>query len=169
MASIFNFFRSLIILLLLTSGFISCKISMNAGDAGNAKTISIAFFPNNASLVQPTLSQAFTEDLRNFFQSQSRLSLVPRSGDLQIQGSITDYRVTPVGVSNNAAASNRLTISVQVVFTNKFDETKDFEQNFSRFADFPSSQNLSSVEADLIKEINLQLSQDIFNKALINW
>jgi hypothetical protein len=55
------------------------------------------------------------------------------------------------------------------VFTNKLDETKDFEQTFTRFADFPSSQNLSSVEADLIKEINLQLSQDIFNKALINW
>ena len=169
MALTYSFFRKFTVLLFLLSGFFSCKISMNAGDAGNAKTISIAFFPNNASLVQPTLSQAFTEDLRNFFQSQSRLSLIPRSGDLQIQGSITDYRVTPVGVSNNAAASNRLTISVQVVFTNKLDETKDFEQTFTRFADFPSSQNLSSVEADLIKEINLQLSQDIFNKALINW
>lgn len=158
-----------LVLLLILGGLLSCKISMNAGDAGNAKTISIAFFPNNASLVQPALSQSFTEDLRNFFQSQSRLSLISRSGDLQIQGSITDYRVSPVGVSNNAAASNRLSISVQVAFTNKFDETKDFEQTFTRFADFPSSQNLSSVESDLIKEINAQLSQDIFNKALINW
>jgi hypothetical protein len=169
MISTSNFFRKLSFLLILISGLFSCKISMNAGDAGNAKTISIAFFPNNASLVQPTLSQAFTEDLRNFFQSQSRLSLIPRSGDLQIQGSITDYRVTPVGVSNTAAASNRLSISVQVVFTNRLDETKDFEQTFTRFADFPSSQNLSSVETELIKEINSQLSQDIFNKALINW
>lgn len=169
MASTYSVIMKSVALLLLLSGLVSCKISMNAGDAGNAKTISIAFFPNNASLVQPTLSQAFTEDLRNFFQSQSRLSLVPRSGDLQIHGAITDYRVTPVGVSNNTAASNRLSISVQVTFTNKLDETKDFEQAFTRFADFPSSQNLNSVEAELIKEINLQLSQDIFNKALINW
>ena len=168
MASIYSVMR-LSNLALLLLFMVSCKVSMNAGDAGNAKTISIAFFPNNASLVQPTLSQSFTEDLRNFFQSQSRLSLIPRSGDLQIQGAITDYRVSPVGVSNNAAASNRLSISVQVIFTNKFDESKDFEQTFSRFADFPSSQNLTSVEADLIKEINQQISQDIFNKALINW
>ena len=169
MALTFNGMKYSLVLLLILGGLLSCKISMNAGDAGNAKTISIAFFPNNASLVQPALSQSFTEDLRNFFQSQSRLSLISRSGDLQIQGSITDYRVSPVGVSNNAAASNRLSISVQVVFTNKFDETKDFEQTFTRFADFPSSQNLNSVESDLIKEINAPLSQDIFNKALINW
>jgi hypothetical protein len=169
MASIFKVCCGFIGISLLFTSLLSCKISMNASDAGNAKTISIAFFPNNASLVQPTLSQAFTEDLRNFFQSQSRLSLIPRSGDLHIQGSITDYRVTPVGVSNNAAASNRLSVSVQVSFSNKLDSTKDFEQTFTRFADFPSSQNLSSVEQDLIKEINLQLSQDIFNKALINW
>jgi hypothetical protein len=156
-----------VIVLLFT--YVSCRISLNAGDAGNAKTISVAFFNNNASLVQPTLSQSFTEDLRNFFQTQSRLSLVPKSGDLQIQGSITDYRVSPVGISNNAAASNRLTIVVKVSFSNKLDPEKDFEQSFSRFADFPASQNLSSVEQDLIKEINQQLAQDIFNKALINW
>ena len=161
------FFRALAFLILFTG--VSCRISLNAGDAGNAKTISIAFFNNNASLVQPTLSQSFTEDLRNFFQTQSRLSLVPKSGDLQIQGSITDYRVSPVGISNNAAASNRLTIVVKVSFSNNLDPEKDFEQTFSRFADFPASQNLTTVEQELIKEINQQLAQDIFNKALINW
>ncbi len=162
-----RFFKAYLILWLFTC--VSCRISLNAGDAGNAKTISVAFFNNNASLVQPTLSQSFTEDLRNFFQTQSRLSLVPKSGDLQIQGSITDYRVSPVGISNNAAASNRLTIVVKVSFSNKMDPEKDFEQSFSRFADFPASQNLSTVEQDLIKDINQQLAQDIFNKALINW
>jgi hypothetical protein len=149
--------------------FAACRISLNAGDAGNAKTISIAFFPNNASLVQPTLSQSFTEDLRNFFQTQSRLTLVPTGGDLRIEGSITDYRVNPVGVSTGGAQSNRLTITVMVQFTNTLDAEKDFETSFSRFADFPSSSNLTAVETELIREINQQLSQDIFNKALINW
>lgn len=149
--------------------FPACKIALNAGDTGNAKTISILFFPNNANLVQPTLSQAFTEDLRNFFQSQSRLTLVPRSGDLQLEGSIVDYRVNPVGVSTGSASSNRLTITVQVQFTNRLDPEKDFESSFSRFADFPSSENLTNVETSLIREINQQLAQDIFNKALINW
>jgi hypothetical protein len=155
-----------ICILLIPAG---CTVSLNAGDAGLAKSISIAFFQNNAALVQPTLSQAFTEDLRNFFQTQSRLTLIPRGGDLQIEGSITDYRVTPVAISNQTAASNRLTISVNVKFTNKVDPAKDFESSFSRFVDFTASQNLVSIEPELIKQIDQQLAQDIFNKALINW
>ena len=144
-------------------------MSLNAGDAGNAKTISIAFFPNNAALVQPVLSQSFTEDLRNFFQTQSSLSLTSRGGDLQIEGSIVDYRIAPISITDISAASNRLTITVNVKFTNTLDPTKDFDSNFSRFADFPSSQNLVSIESELIRQINQQLAQDIFNRALINW
>ena len=147
----------------------SCKLSLSGGNYGEAKTISIAFFPNNAALVQPTLSQSFTEDLRNFFQTQSPLSLISKGGDLQIEGAITDYRVGPVGVSNQAASSNRLTITVNVKFSNSKDSTKDFDSSFSRFVDFPSSQNISSIEQELVSQVNQQLIQDIFNKALINW
>lgn len=147
----------------------SCKLSLSGGNYGEAKTISIAFFPNNAALVQPTLSQAFTEDMRNFFQTQSPLSLVQKGGDLHLEGAITDYRVGPVGVSSQTASTNRLTITVNVKFTNRLDSTKDFDNSFSRFVDFPSSQNLVSVETELIRQINQQLIQDVFNKALINW
>ena len=147
----------------------SCKLSLSGGNYGEAKTISIAFFPNNAALVQPTLSQSFTEDLRNFFQTQSPLSIISKGGDLQIEGAITDYRVGPVGVSNQAASSNRLTITVNVKFSNSKDSTKDFDSSFSRFVDFPSSQNISSIEQELVSQVNQQLIQDIFNKALINW
>ena len=147
----------------------SCKLSLSGGNYGEAKTISIAFFPNNAALVQPTLSQSFTEDLRNFFQTQSPLALISKGGDLYIEGAITDYRVSPVGVSNQAASSNRLTITVNVKFTNSKDSTKDFDTSFSRFVDFPSTQNISSIEQELVSQVNQQLIQDIFNKALINW
>ncbi len=161
--------RKILILLMISIAAASCRISLNAGDAGNAKTISVAFFQNNASLVQPTLSQSFTEDLRNFFQTQSPLELTAKNGDLRIEGAITDYRVSPVGIGSNTAASNRLTITVNVIFTNTLDAEKDFEQSFSRFADFPATTNLVSIETELIREINQQLAQDIFNKALINW
>lgn len=147
----------------------ACKISLSGADTGDAKTISIAFFKNQASLVQPTLSQSFTEDLRNFFQSQSNLSIVSQNGDLQIEGVITDYRVTPVAISGQSASVNRLTITVRVQFSNTKDPEKDFDSSFSRFADFPSSQNLVTVESELISQINQQLAQDIFNKAVINW
>ena len=155
--------------LLLSLVLVSCKLSLSGGNYGEAKTISIAFFPNNAALVQPTLSQSFTEDLRNFFQTQSPLSLISKGGDLQIEGAITDYRVGPVGVSNQAASSNRLTITVNVKFSNSKDSTKDFDTSFSRFVDFSSTQNISSIEQELVSQVNQQLIQDIFNKALINW
>lgn len=151
------------------SVLLNCKVSLSGGNFGESKTISVAFFPNNSSLVQPTLSQAFTEDLRSFFQTQTPLSLTQRNGDLQFEGAITDYRINPVAIDNQTASSNRLTISVSVKFTNIKDPTKDFESTFSRFADFPSSENLGSIESDLIKQINQQLAQDIFNKAFINW
>lgn len=158
-----------LVFLLLSLVLVSCKLSLSGGNYGEAKTISIAFFPNNAALVQPTLSQSFTEDLRNFFQTQSPLSLISKGGDLQIEGAITDYRVGPVGVSNQAASSNRLTITVNVKFSNSKDSTKDYDTSFSRFVDFSSTQNISSIEQELVSQVNQQLIQDIFNKALINW
>ena len=88
---------------------------------------------------------------------------------MHIEGAITDYRVSPVGVSNQAASSNRLTITVNVKFTNTKDSTKDFDTSFSRFVDFPSTQNIASIEQELVSQVNQQLIQDIFNKALINW
>jgi hypothetical protein len=56
-----------------------------------------------------------------------------------------------------------------VKFTNLKDEKQNFESSFSRYADFSSSQNLTSVEDELIRQINDQLVDDIFNKAVINW
>jgi hypothetical protein len=148
----------------------SCKVSFTgASIPPDAKTVSVSFFQNNAPLIQPTLSQAFTEDLRDIMISQTTLSLIPNNGDLSFEGTITDYRVSPVAIQADVATSNRLSITVNVIFTNQKDPTKDFDSNFTRFVDFPSSQNLTSIEAELIRQINQQLIQDIFNKAVINW
>jgi hypothetical protein len=76
----------------------------------------------------------------------------------------------PVAIqSSDQAAQNRLTITINVKYTCSFDEKKNFEQSFSRFADYPSNQNLTAVESKLIETINDQLTQDVFNKALNNW
>jgi hypothetical protein len=164
---------SLISLFLLLAVFSGCKVnySFTGGSVDpNIKTISILFFPNNASLVQPTLSQSFTEALRDKFSSQTKLSLVSKGGDLNIEGSITGYNVQPVAIQGNeTAAMNRLTITVSVKFTNKLNEKQNFEQSFSRYEDYLSSQNLSSVETSLIKDIDEALVEDIFNKAVVNW
>lgn len=135
-----------------------------------AKTISVQQFPNNAPLVQPMLSQLITDALRDKFASQTSLSTVPINGDLAFEGAITDYRTQPVApTGNEIAALNRLTISVRVVFTNKFEPKQNFESTFSQFQDYDSGRSLSEVEQDLMEEIVEALVQDIFNRAVVNW
>ena len=153
--------------------FSSCKIhySFTGGSVPpEAKTVSVQYFQNNASLAPPTLSQSFTEALRDKLSSQTRLALVNKGGDLSFEGSVSNYTTGPIAIqSTDQAALNRLTITVNVKYTCMFDEKKNFEQSFSRYADYTSDQNLASIEDQLAREINEQLVQDIFNRALNDW
>ena len=164
------------ILLVLSSVYLfqGCKMTYGFNDASidytKIKTVSIDVFPNFAPLAQPTLSQEFTEELRNIFLTQTRLDLAKSDGDLQFSGKIIGYSTAPVGIqSNEIAAQNRLTITVQVKFVNKTDETKNFESSFTKYSDYDSNKPLNEVESALVKEINELLTQEIFNKAVSNW
>jgi len=138
--------------------------------AANIKTVQINYFPNQASLVQPNLSNVFTETLKDKFLSQTNLELVSYDGDLIFEGMITNYTVNAQAFQGNeTAALNRLTITVKVKYTNNEEPAKSFETSFSRYADFESQASLSSVENDLIQEISNELVTDIFNKAVANW
>jgi hypothetical protein len=170
-----EFGRKLELVTVIVAVFIAsgCRPRMSLNGASipeDAKTVSVAFFTNNASLAPPSLAQKFTERLRDMVSQQTRLALMKQNGDLTFEGSIVDYNVAPVAIqATDKAGSNRLTISVNVKYFNKFDETKNFDQTFSRFADYPSDASLSSKETELITEINRQLTEDIFNKAFNNW
>ncbi|PCJ89017.1 MAG: hypothetical protein COA57_02645 [Flavobacteriales bacterium] len=158
---------------LLLIGSQSCKVNYSFTGASippDVKTVSVSYFPNYAPLAQPTLSQTFTEALRDILLRQTPLSLVEGGGDLHFEGEIRNYLTSPVAVQGNeTAARNRLTITVKVRYVNTKDENQNFEQSFSRFADYDGGTALSEVEEDLIKEVNDQLVQDIFNRALSNW
>ena len=135
-----------------------------------AKTVSVQYFPNHAQLVNPTLSNNFTNALRDAMTNQTTLDMVESGGDIAFEGEISDYKTNPVAItSGQTAAMNRLTITVNVRFSNRIDETKDFEQSFSRYEDYPSDQDLNSVQESLTATIIEQLVEDIFNKALVNW
>lgn len=135
-----------------------------------AKTISISYFQNQAALVQPILSQKFTEALQDRFVQQTSLDLQSSGGDLHFEGYISDYQVRPISISSNDQANqNRLSIKVFVRFENQLEPEKSYEQSFNRFADFDSSLSLSSVEESLMDEIIIDLIEDIFNKAVVNW
>ena len=159
----------LLFMLLLTGCRMSVSLTGGTVDP-RAKTVALNTFPNNASLVNPTLSQSFTTALKDKIQGQTPLTIVSENGDYTIEGEIVNYAVNPVAIQgNDTPAMNRLTITVRVRFTNRFDENQNFDQSFSRYADYYSSQNLSSVEAGLVADISDALTDDIFNKAFVNW
>ena len=150
----------------------SCGIYSFTGASipAEAKTVSIQHFPNNANLVNPLLSDIITNTLRDYFMNQTTLDEVPDNGDLAIEGEIVDYKTAPTAItSDQIAALNRLTITVNVRFYNRFDDTKNFEQKFSQYEDYPSNEDLNAIQDDLMNTICDKLCEDIFNKAVVNW
>ncbi len=164
---------SYLCLILLLLNFPSCKVNYSftgASISPKIKTISIQYFPNYAPLVNSSLSQLFTQKLKDKFTSQTNLSFVDKNGDLQFEGQITDYANQPTAIQGNqTAAQNRLTITVKVKYTNTVEDKLSFETSFSRYSDYPSSKSFTTVESELISQISDQLVQDIFNKAVVNW
>ena len=135
-----------------------------------AKTISVATFPNYAATVNPQLSQKITDDLIQMFSSQTTLDVTNDDGDLQLSGEITGYDTRASALSaSDEVSMNRLTITVKVKFVNTKDPDADFEQSFSRYRDYAATQDFSSVESTLMGEIVTELCEDIFNKAVVNW
>jgi len=164
--------RKIIVLLIITTTLIGCgAYSFTGGSTGDAKTLQVDFFPNQAPLVEPTLSQRFTQDLQDLFLRQTNLTLTKSNGDLYFSGEITGYRVTPMSANANQTASqNRLTVTVNVRYENKKDEKKDFEKSFSFYSDFAAGEVLSGgvLEAAL-DEILERVTQDIFNASVGDW
>ncbi len=131
----------------------------------------IDFFPNNARLIEPTLSQSFTLALQDRFLRQTNLSLINSGGDLHFEGEITQYRIVPIAATaDQTAAQSRLTIAVRVRFYNRLVEEDNFEQTFSFYSDYDGNLQLTgSVLQDAYDEIFLRITQDIFNAAVAKW
>jgi len=150
-----------------------CKVSYTFSGASippEAKTFSVQLFQNLASIVNPTLSNYFTEELKNRFLTQTRLAPVADFGDFAFSGQIVTYDVSPTSIQGNEiAAQNRLTIGVKVKFVNAIDPKQSFDKTFSQYAVFSSSQNFTQVEQALVQEIVEKLIDDIFNAAASNW
>lgn len=164
--------RRFLLVSLVAAGLTACGVYSFTGASipPEAKTISVAFFPNDAPLVQPTLSQRFTESLQDKFLRQTSLRLIEENGDLHFEGSIIGYSTQPTAIAGDDRASlNRFTITVRVRFFNEFNPASDFERNFSRFYDYPAEISLSQIENEAIDIINEALVEDIFNTAVVNW
>jgi hypothetical protein len=165
-----SFFIAAIVLM---QGLASCgnvRYSLTGGGPIDAKTVVIGYIANKAALVNPALSQVFTEKLKDKFLKESKLELVNEDGDWAFAGYISNYGTAPVSISSdNKAQQTRLTIVVNIKFDNKKEPKKNFDQSFSSYADFDNSKNLSDVENSLIADISTKLVQDIYTKTALDW
>lgn len=137
----------------------------------NAKTFQVNYFQNNAEVVEPGIERTFTLRLQDLIQNQTNLTLTNTGGDLVYEGEITQYRISPMtATADQRAAQNRLSITVNVRFTNKNNEDDDFEKPFSFFYDYSGDAlPTGSVLNAALDEIFERITQDIFNESLAKW
>lgn len=158
---------------ILLLSLISCGIySFGGVNLDNrVKTVQVDYFPNNARLIEPSLSQAFTVALQDTFIGQTNLDMVKSGGDIHFSGEITGYRINPMtATAEQTAAQNRLTITVLVRYTNKYEEDKDFEQSFSFYHDYDANAQLvGGVLDEAFDVIFERITQDIFNASVAQW
>lgn len=154
----------------------SCGVYSFTGTTITAETISIQQFYNDASSGPADLAVTFTNQLRDYFQQNTSLVQVASNGELQMEGGVVSYRLTPVAPSaasnsstRDAASLTRLTITVKVTYVNLENEDFNFDRTFSQYADFNNDVGLTAIEASLIQEIYDQIILDIFNASVANW
>lgn len=172
---LFSVFAGIVVLSVIAT---ACKIGYSftgASISPQVKTVFVDFFANRARVVNPTLSQTFTEKMKDKFVSESGLSMGrDNQGDLEFSGEITGYDVRPLSIQQSGqgkdfASMNRLTVTVKVVFTNNKDHEQDFNTSFSAYYDWESTRSLNDVENAAVDVIVEQLVDDIFSKSVANW
>jgi hypothetical protein len=139
--------------------------------SSDTKSFQVNYFQNTAALIEPGIERDFTLALQDLILNQTNLDLVKSNGDIVYEGEIVEYRISPTtATSGNTAAQNRLTISVNVIFTNSNDEDADLEKRFSFFYDYAgSAQLVGSQKTTAIEEIFERITQDVINASLANW
>ncbi len=160
----------LIALFTLTSCKVSYSFSGASVDYSKTKTIQIADFPIRSSYVWGPMQAIFNNELKDLFTSRTRLELVRRNGDLQIEGEISQYQQRNKGVSSEGySAQIELSMTVNVRFTNNVNHDEDFEQQFTATTTYPSTQSLNSVQEELVTQMVEDITQQIYNATLANW
>lgn len=150
----------------------SCGIySFTGADTGAATTFQVNQFQNAADVIEPGVERTFTLELQDLIQNQTNLNLTNSGGDLVYEGEITDFYVAPMSAtSENRAAENRLTVTVNVRYYNTLEPDKDFERPFSFYYDYPANAQLIGATLETaLNEIFTRITQDIFNASLTNW
>lgn len=166
-----NCVKCILFLGVVVFSMLGCGVYSPYGAAtSGAKTFSVSTFEATHPLVSASSALSISESLVDRVQRQSTLQLASGEAELTFSGRVVGWMVQPINVQGDETASaNRVTITVDVIYTNNLDESLSFQRKFNRFIDVPSSSDLFSIEDEIAKEVGELLSLDIFNASLGNW
>lgn len=163
-------FAVIAIAFVLNSCSISYKFNGASIDYTKTKSISIADFINTAELVYAPLAQEFSERLRDLYAKSTRLQLLKKSGDMHLEGEIVEYQLTPMAISADTYASQtKLTIAINVRFSNSKNPEDDFEKKYSAYQTFDSNSQLTEVQDELLKTMIAEITDNIYNDTVAKW
>ena len=157
---------------LMAACSISYKFNGSSIDYTKVKTISFETFPNRSvGFVWGPMESMFNTALQDIYMQQTRLQQVRRDGDLQISGEITNYDAYNKGVgADGYSIMAELRMTVRVNFTNKANPQENFEsQQFSSSREYDASQQLSSVQDELVNQMIKDIVEQTFNATVANW
>jgi len=165
---------SRIIALFLCTTLSSCAISYKFNgasiDYATTHSISIADFPNMAAMVYAPLSQQLSEGIRDLFARQTRLEILRKGGNLELEGEITGYTINAMAISADSyAAETKLTITVKVRFTNNIEPSESFEKTYTAFQTFDSNKLLTDVQDELCATMITEIAESIYNDTVAKW
>ena len=172
--------KKIISYLLISSVLFSCGVYSFTGASisPEVKTISFQNFFNNSPLGPSNMSVLFNEKIKDYFERNTSLTLVEEGGDLEIEGTIEDFSLSPVAPTAEGGRNSqyftgltRLTVRVNATYFNNIDDQFNYEnKSFSFFKDFnQNTEELSSNEQEFLDEIFDQIILDIFNASVANW
>lgn len=159
-----------VVAILMQGCTISYKFNGASIDYATTHSISIADFPNNAPLVYAELSNNLSEGIRNIYERQTRLDVLRKGGDLELEGEITGYDLAQLAVSADSyAAQSKITLTVRVRFTNNVAPDESFEKTYSAFQTFSSDRMLTDVQEGLCEEMIKEIAENIYNDTVAKW
>jgi Lipopolysaccharide-assembly len=160
------------VILLFTTCFATCKYSTKdtAPIPPEIKTFRVNYFENKARYVNPQITPAVTEALKQKIIGQTRLRQTNNDdAHYDISGYLSDYSETTSGISGQNASSNRLNVTFHLIFKNTLDSKKDFEADVTSNYDFSAQLTLPEAESSLSTQIVKNITDAIFNKIFSNW
>ena len=154
---------------LLTACTISYKFTGTSINYDLIKTIQLDKVVNRAPYGWAPMEAMFNNKLQDMFANQTRLKLVKRGGDLHIAGEITGYDQFNKSISADGySAQVQLRMTVNIRYDNN-KTNEHWERQFQATTQYNSTQQLTSVQEELVTEMVKDLADQIFNATVANW